>query len=485
MTSDFTYGKNGLLNSPTAHGPPSRDAGAVTLDQAVIKWVWFSQGLINGNWEYGVRIGIRSSKIVAIQTGKAPEPGDTRSGTAVPGMLNAHSHGFQRAMAGLTEFRSTGSNTFWSWREGMYRLVETLTPDQFEAVTALAYVEMLESGFTRVGEFQYLHHDVDGKRFTQPAEMCGRTVAAAAETGIALTLLPTMYSRGGFDGRPANMAQRRFINSSDGFARLFDDARRETSRLSGVALGVAIHSLRAVTEEELTFAVSLVNDGPVHIHIAEQIGEVDECVAWYGQRPVEWLLDHAPVDCRWCLVHATHVTTTEIERIASCGAIVGLCPITEANLGDGIFPAERYRRLSGRLAIGSDSNVRIDAAGELNLLEYGQRLISQRRNVLALESGGSTGRSLFNEACKGGLTALGGNAGVLRIGADADIVALDSSVPACSHYRDDAVIDAWVFLMHREFVRDVWVGGVHVVKDFRHTARDHFEKRFAKVLQAF
>ncbi|WP_050898552.1 formimidoylglutamate deiminase, partial [Nitrospirillum viridazoti] len=321
----------------------------------------FQQALLPEGWADNVRLTVRDGVIVTLERNAAPQAGDERRPVAVPGLPNLHSHAFQRGMAGLAEVRGPAGDSFWTWRDVMYRFVDRLSPDDLHAIAALAYMEMLEGGFTRVGEFHYLHHDRDGGRFTDPAEMSAAIVAAAAETGIALTHLPVFYAHSGFGGAAPGHGQRRFLHDLDGFARLLDAARIKARALPDAVVGVAPHSLRAVTPAELTQVAGLAGAAPVHIHVAEQVKEVEDCVAWGGARPVEWLLANAPVDTRWCLVHATHVTPAEVADMAARGAVVGLCPITEANLGDGIFPAAAYLSAGGRFGVGSDSNVLIDA----------------------------------------------------------------------------------------------------------------------------
>ena len=358
--------------------------------------LWFPSALLPEGWATAVRLTLADGLITRVETGAEPSAGDERHGIAIPGLPNLHSHAFQRAMAGLAE-RGDGParDDFWTWREAMYRSVGRLGPDDVEAIAALAFAEMLETGFTRVGEFHYLHHDPAGRPYADPAELATRIIAAAAfrrdRADAAAVLLRARELR----RLPPRPEQRRFINDLDGFARLLDQARRAAACLPGTVVGVAPHSLRAVTPDELLEVVPLARSGPIHIHVAEQVREVDECLAWSGRRPVEWLLDHQPVDSRWCLIHATHTSAAERFGIASRGAVVGLCPITEANLGDGIFDARAFREAGGHFGVGTDSNVLIDAAGELRQLEYTQRLTARGRNVLASAPHFSTGRTLF------------------------------------------------------------------------------------------
>src|SRR5581483_1747216 len=336
---------------------------------------------------------------------------------------------FQRAMAGLVERRGPEDDSFWTWREVMYRFLARMTPDDIEAVAAWAYVEMLEAGFTSVGEFHYLHNAPDGQRYADPAETAARIVAAAQASGIGLALLPCFYAHGGCGGAPAKPGQTRFLSDLDGYWRLLEASRRHLAHLPGSVLGIAPHSLRAVDAREMRALVERWSAGPIHIHAAEQTAEVAECVAWSCARPVEWLIDNMGIDQRWCLIHATHMTPEESLALARSGAVAGLCPITEANLGDGIFEAPPFLEAGGRFGIGTDSNVRISLAEELRTLEYGQRLRERKRNRLG-PTGSSTGRHVYDMARSGGAQALGLDCGALVPGRRADILVLDDSHPA-------------------------------------------------------
>lgn len=440
----------------------------------------FDHALLPAGWAADVRVTIAAGRIAAIETGAAPHTDDERDAVALPGVPNLHSHAFQRAMAGLAEVRGTSDDSFWTWRETMYRFVERITPDDLTAIAAMAQVEMLESGFTRVGEFHYLHHAPDGSGYADPAEMGAALARAADDTGIGLTLLPVFYAHSGFGGSPPGEGQRRFVNDLDGFARLLGASEEAVATLPDAVVGIAPHSLRAVTPDQLDALAAMRPDTPLHIHIAEQVREVEDCVAWSGQRPVEWLLDHQPVDDRWCLVHATHVTPAEVTGIASSGAVVGLCPITEANLGDGIFPARAFLDAGGRFGVGSDSNVLIDMAEELRLLEYGQRLTQRGRNLLG-DSGASTGASLFTASVAGGAQALG-VAGGIAVGSSADLVSLDPAHVSMTGRTRDGWIDALVFACGRAAINRVWRHGVCVVDGGRHHARAATEARYRKTL---
>jgi formimidoylglutamate deiminase len=341
-------------------------------------------------------------------------------------------------------------------------------------------MEMLESGFTRVGEFHYLHHDSAGHAYADRAEMAGRLAAASVNTGIGLTLLPVFYAHADFGGAAPNPAQRRLIHDLDGFAVLLDGSKAALSSQADAVLGLAPHSLRAVTPEELSLLTPL-SSGPIHIHIAEQMREVEACLAWSGQRPVQWLYAHAEVDARWCLVHATHIDEAELQRIAASQAVVGLCPITEANLGDGLFPMREFLDAGGRFGVGSDSNVLIDAAEELRLLEYGQRLRLQQRNVLATRDTASTGRVLFEGALQGAAQALGVMSG-LRVGAPADFIGLDAQHPALVSRSGDALLDSWVFAARNGAVDGVWRRGRKIVSGGRHPLREAITARFRRAM---
>jgi formimidoylglutamate deiminase len=445
--------------------------------------LFFEQVLLPRGWAGDVRIIVDAGRIASIGIGVAAEPGDEHHRIGVPGMPNLHSHAFQRGMAGLAEFRGTSADSFWTWRDVMYRFVGRMTSDDIEAVAAQAYVEMLETGFTRVGEFHYIHHDVSGAAYGNIGELAERIAAAAQASGIGLTLLPVFYAHAGFGGRAPDPGQRRFINSIDGFSKLLEASRRAVSALPGAVVGIAPHSLRAVTPEQLDAMVALSESGPIHLHIAEQMREVDECIAWSGQRPLQWLFDHAPVDRRWCLIHATHATSAEIHAIADSGAVAGLCPVTEANLGDGTFNAPDFIDRGGVFGVGSDSNVLIGLTDELRQLEYSQRLARKARNVMASDAITSTGRALFAGALQGGAQALGVATAGLTEGAFADIVSLDGDHVALAGRSGDAILDSWMFGAGRPLVDCVWAQGRKVVQDGRHHSRTPVAQRFRQAIE--
>jgi len=442
--------------------------------------LWFQSALTPQGWAHDVRITVADGRIAEIVANVPAQSGDERHAVAIPGLCNLHSHAFQRGMAGLAETRGPEGDSFWTWREVMYRFVDRLMPEEVEAIAALAYVEMLERGFTRVGEFHYLHHDASGQPYANVAELAERIAAAAAETGIGLTLLPVFYAHGNFGGAAPTHGQRRFLNSTDSFAKLVDASKRAIAVLPDANIGVAPHSLRAATPEELARVVALAPNGPIHIHAAEQTKEVEDCVAATGARPVQWLLDNMNVGQRWCLVHATHLTDDETKRLAASGAVVGLCPITEANLGDGIFPAAEYLAAGGAFGVGSDSNVRIDAAGELRLLEYAQRLKRRARNVLAPEVDCSTGRALFDGAKAGGARALGQGITGLQKGAGADFISLNAADPSFAARSNDTLLDSWIFAGGS--IDCVWRRGYKLVTQGRHSKGEIVRERYLRVI---
>ena len=441
------------------------------------------RALLPGGWAREVAVTVEDGRIAEVTAGALPDTGACGAAILLPAPANLHSHAFQRAMAGMTEARGPSlgpgaRDSFWTWRTLMYRFLERLGPPDVEAIAALVYIEMLEAGFAGVAEFHYLHHGPGGVPYDDPAELSGRIAAAAAETGIGLTLLPVLYCQGGTDGRPLAGGQRRFGNDMAGFVRLLDGAERAVAGVGPDArAGVAPHSLRAVPVEALTDLALLRPDAPIHMHIAEQEAEVAEVLATHGATPVRWLLEIGDIGPRWCLIHCTHMAPEETAGLARSGATAGLCPITESSLGDGIFDGARFLAEGGTFGIGSDSNIRIALSEELRTLEYSQRLRDRARAVLA-DPGRSTGRALFTTACKGGARALGRDAGSIRPGAWADLIAIDGQALAVAGLDGDALLDGWIFAGDDRLVRDVWSAGRHVVRAGRHIARDRVEARY-------
>jgi formimidoylglutamate deiminase len=446
-----------------------------------------SKALLPDGWREDVLVSIDAGGIIdSIKADHKSSQGETVAGIAIPGMANVHSHAHQRAMAGLAEVRGGGEDSFWTWREAMYRFVLRMQPDDLEAVAGQLYVEALKAGFTSIGEFQYLHHQPDGRPYAEPAEMSLRCMAAAETAGIAITILPTFYHFGGFGRQPAQGSQARFITSVGQYLEIVSRLNREKKRYPHARLGISPHSLRAITAELLHDILieydGMSSEGPIHIHVAEQIKEVEDCVKFSGKRPVELLTTMQTLSSRWCLIHATHMSDAETDKLAQSGAIVGLCPTTEANLGDGIFNGERYLRDSGAIAIGSDSNISVSVAEELRQLEYSQRLKLHMRNVLADQRHRSTGRRLFDAAASGGARAIAQPQGSIAKGLRADIVVLDADHPALIGRSGDAILDSWIFSGGNECVRDVFVGGRHLVKDRKHVHERAITQRYRETL---
>ncbi len=401
--------------------------------------------------------------------------GKTSAGWRVPAVANLHSHAFQRAMAGLAERQTDPQDSFWTWRATMYRFAARMTPDSTYAVAAQLYAEMLEAGYTTVCEFHYVHHRPDGVPYDDPAAMSKALIAAARDTGIRLTLLPVLYMTGGFDGRPLSARQQRFGHDVPGFLRLLDALRPlQDERLR---LGCAFHSLRAVPGTAMREALAaLPADAPVHIHIAEQVGEVQDCLSVRHARPVEWLLREFPVDRRWTLVHATHLSTEEVRGIAASGATVAICPTTEANLGDGLFPLRDYLDAGGRWGIGSDSHVSVSPVEELRWLEYGQRLVTRCRNIAVAQDSPSVGETLLRGVLDSAADATG------FTDAAGDVVVLDADAPALAGATPDDLVDRWLFAGNRSLVKQVQVAGRVRVDQGRHVDADAIAERYRECM---
>jgi formiminoglutamate deiminase len=444
-----------------------------------------ARALLSGGWADRVRVEIDGSgRIASVAAGVEPKAGDMRLNTRalLPAASNLHSHAFQRAMAGMTERRAAGRDDFWSWRELMYRFLDVLTPEQVEAIAALVHVEMLEAGYAASAEFHYLHHRPGGSAYSDLAEMSARIAAAAEATGIGLTLLPVLYTYGGAGKAALRGGQLRFGSDLDRFTRLMEGARAAMAQLSpDCTLGIAPHSLRATAPDELAEVVGRFPEGPVHIHAAEQVKEVDDVVAWLGARPVEYLLAEHGVGDRWCLIHCTQMTPSETAALAASGAVAGLCPLTEGNLGDGIFDGAAYLAAGGRFGVGSDSNIRITLSGELSQLEYSQRLRDRARNVMTTD-GASTGATLYRRTLAGGARALGRASGEIRAGLWADLVAVDRSHIGLAGLTDAQLLDGWIFAAGDGVVGDVWSAGRHVVRGGQHVAREAVEARYRSAI---
>jgi len=452
----------------------------INLVKRVAMILFAETALLPDGWARDVLVRIEGGRIVEVV------PGAHRQGAAVacllPAPVNLHSHTFQRAMAGMTEARTAGQDSFWTWRALMYRFLERLAPEDVEAIAAQAMVEMAEAGFAAVCEFHYLHHPAGGGTYADPAEMSVRVAAAAAATGLGLTHLPVIYEQGGVDGRALAGGQLRFGSQPDIYAKVLDGAGRALAGLPDARLGVAPHSLRAVSRRTLSGVAGMVPGGPVHIHIAEQVAEVAEVEAAWGARPVEWALANLALDRRWCMIHATQMTRDETAALARTGAVAGLCPITEANLGDGIFDGPGWLAAGGAFGVGSDSNVRISWAEELRLLEYSQRLQHKGRAVMA-DAGRSTGRFLWDAAAKGGAQAAGRPSGAIAMGMWADLLALDCADVRLEGFAGDSLLDAFLFAGRDGLVTDLWSAGRHIVQAGRHIARESVAARFRATMR--
>lgn len=441
--------------------------------------------LLPEGWAYDVRLDISASGVLEkISIGGSREGAERLRGPVLPGMPNLHSHAFQRAMAGLAEVAGNPNDSFWTWRELMYRLVGRLSPEQMQVIARQLYIEMLKAGYTSVAEFHYVHHDVDGSPYADPTELARRISVAASDVGIGLTLLPVLYSYSGFGGQPPSQGQRRFIHGTDSYLDLLERLQSRLAEQPAQQLGLCFHSLRAVTPDQINTVLGTAKAGqPIHIHIAEQMKEVNDCLIWSGRRPLQWLHENVSVDERWCLVHATHAEGDEVTAMARSGAVAGLCLTTEANLGDGIFPAVDFIAQGGRFGVGSDSHVSLSVVEELRWLEYGQRLRDQRRNRLQSEGRPMIGRNLFTAALGGGAQALGQPVGALEVGRRADLLVLDGNDPYLATARDDDILNRWLFAGRDAQVRDVMVAGRWVVTDGRHADEERSAREFADVLR--
>lgn len=444
--------------------------------------IWAAQALLPQGWARDVLVTLDQGRIVAALPGQPPQ--GQRVGALMPAPANCHSHAFQRAMAGLTEKRGDNpSDSFWTWRQLMFRFLDRLTPDQVQAITAFVQMEMLESGFGASVEFHYLHHQPGGAPYDTLAEMSARIVAAADQSGIGLTLLPVAYQFGGLDGRALGPGQARFGNDPDRFAQLVDGAADSLRALPADAvLGVAPHSLRAVAPADLAPLAALRPNAPIHMHLAETLAEVDEVRTHLGARPVDWVLANLPLSDRWCLIHLTQMTPAETLALSPTGAVAGLCPLTEASLGDGIFDGLRWLGAGGALALGSDSNIRISLAEELRQLDTSQRLRDHSRAALATADQ-STGRRLWQAAVAGGAKAAGRGRGGIAPGEWADLVALDLTHPDLEGLRADTILDAFAFAGDSRMVAEVWSAGRHVVQSGRHIAREAITESYRRAVR--
>ncbi|WP_306394805.1 formimidoylglutamate deiminase [Telluria beijingensis] len=439
--------------------------------------------LLPGGWQRDVLLEWDAhGDLTRVAPGAAASSEVRQAHYVLPGMVNLHSHAFQRAIGGLTEIAGDGPDSFWTWRDLMYRFAARITPEQIEAIAAQLFAECLRHGYTSVCEFHYLQRDVDGGSYARPAEMAERVAAAGAATGMGLTLLPVLYSHAGFGEQPLKPAQARFRTNVDEVLGIVEALG--PLRNGQLEVGAAPHSLRAATIDQIrALASGLPPDRPLHIHIAEQQGEVQQCLDHVGRRPVEYLMDHVALDARWCLVHATHLDEAETAALARSGAVAGLCPTTEANLGDGLFPLAPFIEAGGRFGIGSDSHVSQSPVEELRWLEYGQRLLHQQRNVAHTRAQRHVGDYLWRAALEGGAHAAGRRVGLLEAGRRADLLVLDDAHPNLDGVNEAEVLGRVVFCGNDNLVRDVLCGGRWVVEDGRHVAQEEIARRYRQALR--
>ena len=448
--------------------------------------IFANQALLPSGWAQNVLVKINTAGRIETITVDNPDntSADHSAGVLLPSPVNAHSHAFQRAMAGLTERRGPNPNdSFWTWRQLMFRFLDQLTPDDVEAIAAFVQMEMLESGYATNVEFHYLHHQPGGIPYDSLSEMAERIAAAAHTSGIGLTLLPVHYEFGGCDRRELGPGQIRFGNNFDRFAKLYDGAADAAGKLTDdAATGLAPHSLRAVAPEDLPRLAELANGRPIHLHLAEQIPEVDEVKAAWGSRPVEWILDNTALSSQWCMIHCTQMLPHETEGLAKSGAVAGLCPVTESSLGDGIFDGLNWLQHGGALAIGSDSNIRISLSEELRTLDYSQRLRDHSRAALATQDK-STARNLFDQILAGGAVAANRDCGGIEKGLWADLITLDTNHIDLDGRTGDVLLDSYVFAGDDRMVKDVWSAGRHLVADGIHKRHSEIEKKYRTVLR--
>jgi formimidoylglutamate deiminase len=444
-----------------------------------------SRALLPSGWAHNVRLDVDDhGQLTQVMPNAEPVGCLRLHGDVVPGMPNLHSHAFQRAMAGLAEVAGDPQDSFWTWRDLMYRLVQRLTPEQVGIIARQLYIEMLKGGYTQVAEFHYLHHAPNGKPYGDRGEMTGHLSLAAEQAGMGMTLLPVLYSYAGFGAQPAQPGQRRFIQNVESYLEQQQVIARQLATQPLQNQGLCFHSLRAVELSQMQQILAASDPHlPVHIHIAEQQKEVNDCLAWSRQRPVAWLYEHLPVDSRWCLVHATHLDREELEQLAHSKAVAGLCLTTEANLGDGIFPGDSYLHHQGHWGIGSDSHVSLSVVEELRWFEYGQRLRDQRRNRLTTPSEPAVGDVLYQQALQGGAQACGIAIGQLAAGARADWLVLDGDDPYLAAATDMSILNRWLFAGGKEQIRDVFVAGKQVIEQGRHAMQQQSSAAFLQVLK--
>ena len=448
------------------------------------KHIFAKKALLPNGWSNNVIIEIDQSGLISNVTENNNHKVDAYLNEEIilPAMNNLHSHSFQRAMAGLTEARSPqGNDNFWSWRNLMYQFLDVLTPEEIFSITLFSQMEMLQSGYVGVGEFHYLHNQIGGTKYDNIAELSEKVLEASAESGISICLLPVVYERGGCDNRELEGGQLRFHNNIDTFEELYNQIKVFLSKNENFSLGVAAHSLRAVKNETLNKIIDLTN-GPIHIHAAEQVKEVEEIKSFYKMPPVEFLIENFDINKRWCLIHCTQMSELETELLSKSGAVAGLCPVTEANLGDGIFNGFQYNERKGLYGIGTDSNINISLTEELKTFEYSQRLLNKKRAVISNQKK-STGRKLFDDCLEGGARALQINNGKIQKGFNADLISLPNTNNELDGLKDDKILDYWIFASRENDVQKLWNKGKCLVENGKHLNFDDIQSNYRKTIK--
>ena len=448
------------------------------------KHIFAKKALLPNGWSNNVIIEIDQSGLISnvTENNNHKVDADLNEEIILPAMNNLHSHSFQRAMAGLTEARSPqGNDNFWSWRNLMYQFLDVLTPEEIYSITLFSQMEMLQSGYVGVGEFHYLHNQIGGTKYDNIAELSEKVLEASEESGISICLLPVVYERGGCDNRELEGGQLRFHNNIDTFEKLYNQIKVFLSKNENFSLGVAAHSLRAVKNETLNKIIDLTN-GPIHIHAAEQVKEVEEIKSFYKMPPVEFLIENFDINKRWCLIHCTQMSELETELLSKSGAVAGLCPVTEANLGDGIFNGFQYNERKGLYGIGTDSNINISLTEELKTFEYSQRLLNKKRAVISNQKK-STGRKLFDDCLEGGARALQINNGKIQKGFNADLISLPNTNNELDGLKDDKILDYWIFASRENDVQKLWNKGKCLVENGKHLNFDDIQSNYRKTIK--
>jgi len=448
------------------------------------KKIFSNKALLPDGWANNILLEIDRAGLISSVTkncDKSKISFDLNEDIIIPAMNNLHSHSFQRAMAGLSEKQSPGGNdSFWTWRDLMYKFLDLLTPEDIYSITAFSQMEMLEAGYSCVGEFHYIHNEIGGNHYNNIAELSEKVLEASSDSGINICLLPVLYERGGCDGRELIGGQLRFKNTFDSYAKLIEKNTELTSKSDNFSLGVAAHSLRAVNDYNIEKMISLI-DGPIHIHVAEQVKEVEEIEEAYKLKPVEWLLENQDINENWCLIHCTQMTENETLALAASGAVAGLCPVTEANLGDGIFNGLEFFKNKGIFGIGTDSNINISLVEELKTFEYTQRLKHKKRSVIS-QSHKSTGRAVFDNCLKGGSQALQRKNGKIEEGYYADLISLNPRSMDLIGLSQDTILDSWIFASNYNLIDNLWATGNLLVKNGKHIKRDFIFSNYKQTI---